>query len=92
MSLQPELNIFEPDNLDQNYDLNEFKTIDCFLEVYPQFNKSQIRWWLNERERNGFSNVVSKVGRRIYLHIPSFYIWFKAQQGNSISVETNSVQ
>ena len=88
MSKQPESLVLEPELADQNYDLNEFKTIDCFLEAYPQFTKSQIRWWLYERERNGFESVVSKVGRRIYLHVPSFYTWFKSQKGENRTSST----
>ena len=67
------------------HDLNEFKTIDLFIEEHPQYTKTQIRWWLYERETNGFDSCVAKVGRRIYLHAPSIYDWFESQMGNSVS-------
>lgn len=58
-------------------DLSEFKLIKGMVEQHKdKFTEHQIRWWLRDREENGLDECVVKIGKRLYVHQPSFLRWF----------------
>ena len=63
--------------------IHDYLSIDDFVARYPQFKKSSIRYYLLHREENGFANVVTKVGRKIFIHEPSFGEWLKGKLGDA---------
>lgn len=64
------------------HDLSELETIDELTARYPdKFTKSQLQWALRFRDENGLDAAVIKLGRRLYLHRPSFMLWLVSSQG-----------
>lgn len=60
-----------------NLDLSGWYPLDAFVERHDgRFSKSQIRWLLRERERNGLSQAVALFGRKLYIHEDAFAEWF----------------
>lgn len=73
VTTEPEINI---------HDLSELDTIDELTARYPEkFTKSQLQWALRFREDNGLDRAVVKLGRRLYLHRPTFMHWLVNQRG-----------
>ena len=70
---EPEINI---------QDLSELDTIDELTARYPdKFTKSQLQWALRFRDENGLDSAVVKLGRRLYLHRPTFMLWLVSRRG-----------
>ena len=63
--------------------INNYLSIDDFVAKYPQFKKSSIRYYLFHREENGFAEVVTKIGRKIFIHEPSFGEWMDSKLGDA---------
>ena len=62
-------------------DLSEFDTVDELVERHPdKFTRNQLMWILRNREENGLSDAVVKLGKRIYVHRPRFTRWFANQR------------
>ncbi len=58
--------------------LSDWTTIEGFVRDHPdKFTESQIRWALRFREENGLAEHVTRMGRRIYIHVPGFTEWFQ---------------
>jgi hypothetical protein len=55
--------------------VNDWKTIEKFLEVHDQFQMNQLRWLLRDREDNGLDKAIRKIGKRIYIHDQLFADW-----------------
>lgn len=55
--------------------LSDWKTLDEVEQLYPHFKKTTLRWLLRNKHRNGLDQVVKKIGKFNYVHIPSFSIW-----------------
>ena len=69
----PEINI---------QDLSELDTIDELAARYPtKFTKAQLQWQLRFRDENGLDIAVVKLGRRLYLHRPTFMHWLISRRG-----------
>jgi hypothetical protein len=58
---------------------NEYLDLKSFLTQYPQFKEGQIRWLIVNKNLNGFCIVLKRIGRRLYIHVPSFIEWMSAQ-------------
>jgi len=72
-TIEPEINI---------HDLSELDTIDELTARYPdKFSKSQLQWALRFRDENGLDAAVVKLGRRLYLHRPTFMTWLVSRRG-----------
>ena len=64
------------------HDLSELDTIDELTARYPdKFTRSQLQWALRFREENGLESAVVKLGRRLYLHRPTFMVWLVSRRG-----------
>ena len=60
--------------------INELDTIETLTKANPNlFTDAQLRWALRFRDENGLSQAVIKVGRRLYIHRPSFLKWLANQ-------------
>lgn len=46
-----------------------------FHLTYPQFSKNQIQWLVRNRNENGLSYAVRKIGRSLYIHQELFSDW-----------------
>lgn len=60
--------------------LGDFATPAALARAYPElFTLAQLRWALRFREYNGLGAHVTRMGRRLYIHIPGFTEWFRSQ-------------
>lgn len=62
-------------------ELDEWKSMQAFLESHPQFQEGQMRWLLRHRKRNGLDDAVRKLGRSIYIHQGLFAQWILKKDG-----------
>lgn len=64
------------------HDLSELDTVDELAARYPdKFTKSQLQWQLRFRDMNGLDAAVVRLGRRLYLHRPTFMKWLVSRRG-----------
>jgi hypothetical protein len=64
------------------HDLSELDTLDELTARYPdKFTKAQLQWALRFRDENGLDAAVVKLGRRLYLHRPTFMMWLVNRRG-----------
>lgn len=63
------------------FDLNDFQTVDQLSEKYDQFPKAQLKWWIRNRHNNGLAASVAKTHRGLLIFVPGFYEWLKQHCG-----------
>lgn len=59
--------------------LNEYLDLQTFIEQHPQFNLGQMRWFVVKKKENGLAPAIKRLGRRLYIHVPTFLNWVEAQ-------------
>lgn len=64
-------------------DVDRWKTLNRFVEDHDQFQLSQLRWLLRDREGNGLDKAVRKIGKRIYIHDQLFAEWMLGSTENN---------
>jgi hypothetical protein len=58
--------------------LSDYSTPEGLANRYADlFTLPQIRWALRWRNENGLSEHVTRMGRRLYIHVPGFTTWFR---------------
>lgn len=65
-----------PDNAEQ-----KLLTIKQFSKLYPAFNEGGLRHLVFNEHRNGFSKCIRRVGRKVLIHVPSFFEWVDEKNG-----------
>ena len=53
-------------------DVDQWLTLDSFIQAHPNFKRSQIEWLYRNRENNGYLPAFKKVGRSRYIHAGIF--------------------
>ena len=61
----------------------DLKTVRQVAELNPAFSENGIRWLIFNRERNGFAQVVVKLGGRVFLDINKLNEWVEKNQTRS---------
>ncbi len=60
-------------------DLSEYETPESLVKLSDgKISLAQIRWSLRFRNDNGLNKAVVKMGKRLYIHRPTFMKWFAA--------------
>lgn len=59
--------------------LKDYLLIPSFAERYPEFPESRLRWLIVKKKENGLEKVIRRIGRRIYIHVPSFLQWVEGK-------------
>lgn len=59
--------------------LEEYLDLKAFIKKYPQFTEGQLRWIVVCKDKLGLSAAIKRVGRRLYIHVPSFIKWVESQ-------------
>ena len=60
--------------------LDDWSTVEGLVDRYSdKFTEPQLRWALRYRDENGLAEHVTRMGRRLYIHIPGFTDWFQSQ-------------
>lgn len=50
-------------------------TIRQTADRYPAFTEGSLRWLVFNKDRNGFSTCVRKIGRRVLIDEQAFVAW-----------------
>lgn len=58
-------------------------TVKQTAELYPAFSLSSLRWLIFNKQANGFSMCVRKIGRKVLIDLDQFEAWVDAQQGGN---------
>ncbi len=61
----------------QSDSLDEYLDLKMFVARYPQFKIGQMRWLIVKKNENGLAPAISRIGRRLYIHVPSFLKWIQ---------------
>ena len=56
-------------------------TIKQFSQQYPAFNEGGLRHLVFYANSNGFKKCIRRVGRKVLIHVPSFFEWVEEQNG-----------
>jgi hypothetical protein len=57
----------------QTSDFSDWETIPGLSELSNgKLSETQIRWQLRCRDKNGLDKAVVKIGKTIYIHVPTF--------------------
>jgi len=60
--------------------LDDWATLEALVKRYSdKFTEHQVRWALRWRHENGLARHVTRMGRRLYIHVPGFTTWFRSQ-------------
>ncbi len=60
--------------------LEDWATPEALVDQHPdKFTLPQLRWALRFRDENGLAEHITRMGRRLYIHIPGFTRWFQEQ-------------
>ena len=66
--------------MSESTQLDEYTTPDALARRHPDlFTLAQLRWALRFRDENGLAEHVTRLGRRLYIHVPGFTGWFQAR-------------
>ena len=49
-------------------------------DLNPAFSQAAIRWWIFNKETNGFDEVCVKVGRRVLIDTKKLDEWIESQR------------
>jgi hypothetical protein len=62
----------------------KLETVEAIADTGP-FTQAQVRWWLFNRAINGMDDlqVVTKIGRRVYIDVDAFDRWIEAQNARA---------
>ncbi len=56
-------------------------TIKQFSEQYSAFNEGGLRHLVFYANSNGFKKCIRRVGRKVLIHVPSFFEWVDESNG-----------
>jgi hypothetical protein len=71
--------------LAESRSLGDYQPPEEIAENNPQFSVPTLRYLLRDRHENGLEDCCVRVGRRIFLHIPSLLAWLDGQRGGAES-------
>lgn len=64
--------------MDQTYE-DQYLDLQSFIKCYPQFTENQMRWFIVRKKELGLSSAIKRLGRRLYIHVPTFFKWVESQ-------------
>lgn len=66
-------------------EFEHLRTVRQLCEEYPHlFTEGSLRWWIFQRERNGFSSCIVRIGRRLYIDTRALQAWLEGHRGSTI--------
>ncbi|MFV8817149.1 hypothetical protein [Haliea sp. E17] len=70
-----------PAHTDAAEELREYVASSDLPRLFPrQFSTAQIQWVMRQRHVNGLEHAVIRLGKKLYVHLPSFRDWVVAQR------------
>lgn len=65
---------------DQMDRLSGYVACQHLSKLYPNLlTNNQVAWLMRNRETNGLKHCVVKLGKRLYIHLPSFQSWLERE-------------
>lgn len=62
-----------------NLKLEDYKAISEIPKLNSSISMNQLRWITANKERYGISHAIKKIGRKLYIHVPSLIFWIDSQ-------------
>lgn len=59
--------------------LDDYQNLESITLKYPQITINQLRWIVANKERFQIEHAIKRIGKRLYLHIPSLLAWIESQ-------------
>lgn len=59
--------------------IDDYQPLTYITEKHKQFSIHQWRWIIENKERYNLSKAIKRVGRRLYIHMPSLEAWIESQ-------------
>ena len=56
-------------------------SVNDFADKYPTFTKGTLRAYIFNAEKNGFNEVIRRIGSRVYIKENSFFQWIEKING-----------
>lgn len=60
--------------------LDDYLDFPTFLQRNVQFKLGQLRWLVAMKKKNGLETAFHRIGRRLYIHVPTFLEWVRSQK------------
>lgn len=58
-------------------------TVNQTAATHEAFSIASLRWLIFNKQTNGFSKCVRKIGRKVLIDLDQFEAWVDAQQGGN---------
>lgn len=66
---------------------NDLISVNAFSDKYPTFTKGTLRAYIFNADKNGFNEVIRRIGSRVYIKESNFMEWVEKINGNNIISE-----
>ena len=63
----------------QQNNLADYQSIQSITTSHPQISVNQIRWIVANKERFQIEHAIKRIGKRLYIHMPSLLAWIESQ-------------
>ena len=63
---------------------NDLISVNDFSEKYPTFTKGALRAYIFNADKNGFKDVIRRIGSRVFIKESNFMKWVEKINGNNI--------
>lgn len=58
-------------------------TVKQMADVCPAITEGQLRWWIFHADKNGFGDVMIKIGGRVFIDSEAFGSWLAKHKNKS---------
>lgn len=62
-------------------------SVNDFADKYPTFTKGTLRAYIFNADKNGFKEVIRRIGSRVYIKENAFFQWVEEINGFNIAGE-----
>lgn len=66
---------------------NDLISVNDFSDKYPTFSRATLRAYIFNADKNGFKDVIRRIGGRVYLKENSFFSWVERINGFDVAGE-----
>lgn len=63
---------------------NDLISVNDFADKYPTFTKGTLRAYIFNADKNGFREVIRRIGSRVYIKENSFFQWVDKINGFNV--------
>lgn len=60
---------------------NDLISVNDFADKYPTFTKGTLRAYIFNADKNGFREVIRRIGSRVYIKENAFFQWVEEING-----------